>query len=369
MGHELKGENVRGRAAEWHARLHGENVSNRTHREFEGWLAQSAEHREAFEAIDRVWAGLQSAAHDPQVLELRHEAALRLTFRMSESNRPFRWLTAAAILIALTATLVVLIPRQSGDWSLTAVLLKSFHTQNNGVFGTVTGERSAITLGDGSQVTLDTQSEIRVAFSKEERIVRLIRGQAIFEVAKDRSRPFVVEVDHRRFIAVGTAFDVRVDDKQIKVTMIEGTVRVEPNPRNLVAESRMTSKRRSTADGSPMNHEGEAGSAIIFLTAGEQLTVDANARDYVRTADPDRITSWRRGQVIFDNARLADAVAELNRYSEMKIELADAALADLRLSGAFTTGRPAIFVEAVSTYFPVQVTRSDDQAFVLRTRK
>jgi transmembrane sensor len=344
-------------------------VSNETRREFERWLAQSAAHREEFEAIDRVWATLQTAAQDPQILALRHETALRLTCRTSERNRPLRWVTAAAILIALTTILVVLILRQSGDRSLTAWLFEPFHSQNNGIFVTVTGERSAVTLGDGSQVTLDTQSEIRIAFSKEERIVRLTRGQAIFEVAKDPSRPFVVEVNHRRFIALGTAFDVRVDDKQIKVTMIEGTVRVEPSPQNLVAEAGKTSKPRSTANGGPATREGEAGSATIFLTAGEQLTVDANTRDYVRPADSDRITSWRRGQVIFDNTRLTDAVAELNRYSEIKIELADAALADLRLSGAFTTGRLTVFVEAVTTYFPVQVTRSDDRAVVLSARK
>jgi transmembrane sensor len=99
------------------------------------------------------------------------------------------------------------------------------------------------------------------------------------------------------------------------------------------------------------------------------LITDAQREDHVRTADPERSTSWRRGQLVFENTRLADAIAEVNRYSEAKIELADPDLGNLRLSGAFATGRPAVFVEAVTTYFPVRIARSDDRKVVLGSVK
>ena len=108
---------------------------------------------------------------------------------------------------------------------------------------------------------------------------------------------------------------------------------------------------------------------MTTLTAGEQLTVDGESHDYVRSADPERVTSWRHGQVIFDNTRLADAIAELNRYSDIKIELTDPTLADLRLSGGFATGHPNLFIEAITSYFPIQVAKVDDHVVVLGARK
>jgi transmembrane sensor len=84
--------------------------------------------------------------------------------------------------------------------------------------------------------------------------------------------------------------------------------------------------------------------AVAIITAGEQLVTDAQSGDRVRTTDPERDTSWRRGQVIFENTRLADAIAELNRYSDAQIELAEPDLGNLRLSGAFATGQPSSFV-------------------------
>jgi transmembrane sensor len=342
MDRESNSISEREDAAAWHDRLHREKVTEETRRAFADWLAESPRHMTLYESIDRVWTSLQTSAADPQILALRHETALRLTRRASVTARPLRWVAAAAIVtigIALTAVTV----RPGSEHPGLTSLLDVFHLRDTDHYETVTGERLAFALRDGSQVTLDTQSELKVEFTATERIVRLRRGQAFFEVAKDPRKPFVVEVRGRRFVAVGTAFDVRVDGDQVKVTMVEGTVRVEP--------SHASPPVRAT------------------ITAGEQLIADTQREDRVRPADSERSTSWRRGQLVFDNTRLADAVAELNRYSDSKIQLADADLAELRLSGAFATGRPTVFVEAVTAYFPIQITRSDDKAVVLSKRR
>jgi len=158
-------------------------------------------------------------------------------------------------------------------------------------------------------------------------------------VAKDTSRPFVVQTESRRFIAVGTAFDVRLDGPQVKVTMLEGTVRAESID--------LSSSVRTT------------------VTAGEQLIARAQTEDRVRRIDPEREIGWRHGQVIFDNTPLRDAIDELNRYSTVHIELAEPQLADLRLSGTFATGKTSAFVEAITAYFPIQIDHTDAQTVVL----
>jgi transmembrane sensor len=327
-------------AAAWHDRLHREKVADETRAQFGRWLAESPAHAAAYESIELAWSSLQRSAHDPQILALRHETALRLTRRSSRAIRPLGWAVAAALVLIVVGGAVAMLSEGSraGRASVDSIV-EALRTNTDGRYATATGERLTVTLDDGSQVTLNTNTELKVSFTPTDRIVRLVRGQALFEVAKDASRPFAVEAHDRRFVALGTAFDVRIDGERIKVTMLEGTVRVE--------------------HGTPRG----------VLNAGEQLTVDMRSEELVRATDPERVTSWRRGQVIFENTRLADAIAELNRYSETKIELADPALGDLRLSGAFATGRPTVFIEAITTYFPVQVERADPRAIVIEARQ
>src|SRR6266853_290806 len=369
-------EPLRETAAAWHDRIHRDKVLDETRAAFALWLAELPEHRAAYEEIDRTWVDLKSTAHDPRILALRHETALRVTRQTSKSMRPLTWAAAAVILVVSGMGLAMLNTRSTSDRSPIAGLLDAFRTHGDGRYATATGERLTVSLKDGSQLTLDTQTEVKVAFTRAERTVRLTRGQALFEVAKDPSRPFVVEAYNRRLIAVGTAFDVRLDGAQINVTMIEGTVRIERTTNLDATTNASSSAIRGSApnekSGTARPERGASASpqpVVTTLTAGEQLTVDSESQDHIRAADPERATSWRRGQVIFENTRLGDAIAELNRYSDTKIELTDPALADLRLSGGFATGHPTLFVEAITTYFPIQVAKADDRSVVLSARK
>ena len=318
----LSEETVRAAAA-WYERVHRDGVPEETRSGFAAWLAQSVDNRTAYESVNETWTQVQHTALDPQILALRHETALRLTRRASAAIRPLRWAAAAVVLIVLCGTAATLGGRLP--------LRQSLQDRAAIRYATAVGERMTVILNDGSQVTLDTQSELSVAFTSSERAVRLLRGQVYFKVAKDHERPFVVAALKRRIVAVGTAFDVRLDGAQVRVTMVEGTVRVD----------------------------------TATITAGEQLTAAASLPDRVSVSDPERLTSWLHDQIIFDNTRLADAVAELNRYSNTRIELADPKIAQLHLSGAFAAGRPSLFIEAVTSYFPVQVVHADDRLVVL----
>jgi transmembrane sensor len=359
MRPKLAPRDVSETAATWHDRLLRDAVSDAVLNDFDAWLAKSPQHRRAYERVDGTWETFQKIALDPMVLALRHETALRLTRQTSKAIRPLRWAAAITLLVVLglSATLGL---RTTDNRALFGRLANSWQAHKRGDYATATGERVTLTLSDASQVTLDTESELQVAFNPTERTVHLLRGQAYFEVAKDHFRPFVVEAQNRRFVAVGTVFDVRVDGKQVKVTMVEGAVRVEG--RDELARAIRQKSSSSAVRPVLAQHSGTADT----ITAGQQFIADASPDgDQVRPADPERSTSWRRGEIIFDNTRLADAVAEVNRYSEAKIELADPALAELRLSGAFATGRPGVFVEAITMYFPVQVKRADNKAIVL----
>lgn len=395
---------LREAAARWHGRLNaggrgrghgggtaaGGSATPADREAFARWLAESPAHAEAYAAIERAWTLAREQAEHPQILALRQEAALRLT-RRSVRRRP-GWPRALAASVALLALGMLGVSAwQSYDpeapvQSVAAAPVR-LYDRLRGIerYRTAVGERLNVALEDGSLVMLNTRTELRVAFTDGERKVELLRGQALFEVAKNAGRPFVVEAGNRRFVAVGTAFDVRVDPTRVQITMLEGKVKVEPvaAPRRWFPEKEPAFEARF-GRGEPRRSKGRDGAAAVptstqpagprlpgdgdvVLAAGQQLVSTAEpSTDAIRAADAERVAGWRTGQVLFEDTPLADAVAELNRYSRTRIELADSALGDLRISGAFTTGRNDVFVEAVTAYFPIRAHRTSDAVFLSR---
>jgi transmembrane sensor len=145
----------------------------------------------------------------------------------------------------------------------------------------------------------------------------LVRGEAFFEVAKDPTRPFVVTAGSRQVIAVGTAFNVRLQDRQLRVTLVEGRVRVIIAP----------------APDSPALPVTPV--TPVTLEAGSALVATENGVERIEKLDVARATSWRSGTLVFDGERLADVVAEMNRYSHEKLVISNAVLADRKVSGVF----------------------------------
>jgi transmembrane sensor len=331
-------QTARESAAFWHERLQHDTVSENTRRAFGSWLAESQEHRSAYAEMEQAWKLLRSEGQHPEVLALRRETRLRCRHAHRRGRFSPRWAAVAAGVLVTVGVVALFASGGIGTRSLLP----------DAVYQTKVGERLSLTLADGSRVTLDTQSQLQLAYTAQERGVRLIRGQAMFKVAKDKSRPFVVAAGNRRFVAVGTAFDVSVDPLQIKVTMVEGTVRVESAAKAVSRSGEETPR------------------ALMTITAGDQLIVDRQQVDRVYGVDPKQATSWLRWQLVFDNTPLDTAVAELNRYSTTQIKLADPELAHVRLSGTFTANRPELFVEAITTYYPIAVVHRDERLVVLK---
>jgi transmembrane sensor len=337
---ELLHDDAYAAAAEWHGRL-DEDDSALTRAAFDAWLAADPRNRAAFEAIERSCSLMAEAPVDPRVLKMRREA-LSATHR----QRVLRTAAAAAVIAVAVAILYAAIPAfHQSPVSQPGMMARS--AVEGGAFRTAIGERSSITLSDGSSVVLNTNSRIEVRYTSEQRNVRLISGQAWFQVARNPERPFVVEAGDQRVTALGTAFDVRVDGRDsVQVTLAEGKVSVEPIL-------------------SPLARLIGAPAVPQLLVAGEALIVSEDAPAEKIKADLTKLTSWRQGQVVFDNDTLASAIAEINRYSARRIELADPALGELRVSGVFKAGHSESFVETVTGHYPLRVVSSDEARILL----
>jgi transmembrane sensor len=216
-----------------------------------------------------------------------------------------------------------------------------------GMFRTSIGERSTVTLSDGSSIVLDTDTRINVSYSSQARRVRLFSGQAWFHVARDASRPFTVEAGDQRVVAHGTVFDVRVEDRQrtVEVTLLEGRVSVEPIRWAFV--------------------DFVSPPAKTELAPGEELTAGPNRPINKQHADISRVSSWIKGQVVFNGDSLDSAIAELNRYTTSQIELSDPALASFKVSGVFYAGHSDSFLQTLTSYYPIRIIERTDNRVVL----
>lgn len=306
-------------AAGWFARQRSGEMTPADRATLRAWLEEDPAHRIAYLSVRRAWGGAGVLRGDPQVLEIRQQ--------WSERPAPSRFGRAAAAV--LMAGVVAAGGYGGWRWVLGPKPLA------DAAYRTAIGEQTTVRLPDGSEVTLNTDTVLRTRADKDRRLVYLERGQAFFTVAKDRTHPFVVTAAGRTVTALGTAFDVRVDAGRFEVTLVEGRVRVEapvPATSGAVGEA-PTANFRATE-----------------MIAGSQLVATAQEPWRVTPANVVVETSWTKDILIFDDEALSAVVAELNRYSEKKIVIADADIAQTPISGTFRPADVDSFVRTLEAY-------------------
>ncbi len=322
------GESTEAAAAFWFARLRSDSAGRSDRARFVRWLNEDEAHREAYAEYESFWIAIGCAAADPAIVAMRREALSAAPDRSGLHWTAIGSIAATLLLAFLAASFLLRSPVVTPSPVEPDVQLASRSSDLNRI-QTAVGQRSAVTLDDGSVVELNTDSLIDVNYGERLRQVRLVRGQALFEVAHDSTRPFVVEAAGQRIIAIGTAFDVRVGPEGMQVTLVEGKVAVEP-----VAKAETPAKRR-------------------MLAPGEQLVARADRPVVVLAANVGETVSWRTGRLIFTDDPLGQVVDEINRYSTRKVVLSDPTLADLRVSGVFRAGSIDNFATAMEAAFPV----------------
>lgn len=223
-------------------------------------------------------------------------------------------------------------------------------------YQTPVGGFASVPMTDGSKVTLNTDSAVRLAVTERERRIELERGEAFFDVAKDRSRPFVVSVGDKRVIAVGTKFSVRRVGEDVEVFVTEGKVMLE--------DASLSARSRKAADPSPIegvSPGAEPGNVAASDGAGMLLTAGAVARAGASSVivqekslpEVEDLLSWRSGYLTFRDMALKDAITEFNRYNERKIFIRDPKVAAIRFSGKIRPTNFEGFVRLLQDAFPI----------------
>lgn len=327
--------------------------------EFDRWLRQSPEHIRAYLEIARAYHEL-SALGGEQIANLselislaqRDRNVIRLEPKAPDepvepstvsesasgvrrmSRRNLGRLVPASFAAAVVAGLVV--------W----VTLPKYPTYSTGV-----GENRTIAMPDGSSITLNAVTEIRVRYEKTERVIDLVSGQAFFQVTANKHRPFVVRSGFAVVRDVGTQFDVDRTAGSTTVTVVEGVV--------ALYRDRAGSSRRNGSSLSPESPQDSGRSPTVLLAAGEQAVVSEHEISTQTHANIGVATSWLKHRFIFDGSLLSDVVDQFNRYNSRQIIIDSAALDSLRISGVYSSTDPDSFLRFLGAQPGIEVTQVD----------
>jgi len=324
-------------AAEWFVTLQGRDGSDLPAdelRRWEQWIAEPANH-EAFDRLASVWAesGAMQRPALPGRAALaadRFEGSQSVADWLTESSRARRTYRPAVAAAALAALAIGggaywLVARSPGQAD---------------VYQTSRGEHREIRLPDGSKVTLGAGSVLSTQYTEHRRAVVLDRGEVLFTVANDPSRPFVVKAGKATITALGTAFNVLRSTDRVVVTVTEGKVEV-----------------RSGRTAKPAR-----------LTRGEQMTYDAKGQgSAVAAADPAMVTAWRDGRLRYRREPLRRVIEDVNRYSQRRIAV-DPAVAGLEFTGVVFHDQIPQWTAGLERIFPVQIVDTGADTVLIRPR-
>ena len=311
-------DHVEAEAAAWVARLQSTPRDMATEAAFKAWLGGGAARRDAFERATEIWAMIPgAAAFDVGNSE---RAPTRPGAAMAGSVATRALALAASLLLVLGGLAWWMMPRPVA-------------------YATGLGEQEVATLNDGSRIALNTDTKLDVDYQPAVRQITLEHGEAMFDVAHNTQRPFIVAAGNKRIRAVGTSFIVRSIDGDVEVTLLKGKVAV----------TEAKAGRSSAADKPTM------------LVPGERLTADKDAPAAIDLPSIDTVTAWRRGQIVFDDIPLSKAIAELARYGGPEIDVPDPRLAATPVSGVFSTNDTAEFATAIAKLNGWRTVQSGDE--------
>ncbi|HSZ75754.1 MAG TPA: FecR domain-containing protein [Rhizomicrobium sp.] len=294
---------VKARAAAWLEQRDRANWNSADQAALDTWLAQSLSHSIAFWRLDAAWERTERLA------ALRSSDAVITDAPRAKRRRPFYSVIASAF------ALLCVIGVANRNYVLGST---------ERVYATPVGGHKIVTLNDGSQIELNTDTQLRADVDSRGRLVSLDRGEAYFEIKHDVTHPFVVMAGNHRIVDLGTKFLIRRDGRRLRVSLMEGRVQFD-------ATDNMAK---------PVSIEMNPGDVVV----AENDHVSAARKTPAALASE---LGWEHGVVVFDNTTLADAAVEFNRYGGRKLVIADASIGHMKIDGTFQTGNVGAFADAV----------------------
>ena len=307
----LKNQEIDGLAADWVARRDLGTLSAVEEAEFQAWLTADARHLGAYGRAEAVLGRLE-----------RLNATALDSASLEAAEQP-KWNRRRLVLTGGVAASI------AAALGIAQYLRKAIPDQ---AYSTAMGEVRKVVLADRSVVTLNTDTKIKVRFTEELREISLLQGEALFDVAKNKKRPFIVSAGDTQIRAVGTSFSVSMlPEKPVEVLVKEGVVELRRAGDTAAIPVRASANIQATA---PID------APIVTVAVPEQKLV--------------RDLAWQGGQIALDNQSLEDAASEFARYSKVRI-VVDPAVSEKTITGLFAANDPVGFAKAAAGVLKLQV--------------
>jgi transmembrane sensor len=329
-------------AADWFLRLQGSAVSIEDTLAWQAWLNESPANARAFGRIEELSHVLRKVPLPPEVCERElksdpYDASVPLKEWKEKSTLPWTTLALAALLAGVAFTLTVLL------WQASPARM----------YVTAVGENHNITLSDGSTIALGGDTRISVTESPRVRAVELLKGEALFIVAKDPNRPFEVHVGDATIVALGTSFDIQRNSDRAIVSVTEGRVLVEPVAHFLPVSVLQQFRPKLRP---------------VHLDAGQQTTAgSAGIEEPTEVTDPAAATSWQTGRLAFRLQPLRYVLEEVNRYAPKPIVLEQPDLGAISITGTVERNNISGWINSLERVFDVEADEQTDR-IVIRSR-
>jgi transmembrane sensor len=411
-------------AAEWLIELREGEVDVRTCEELDSWFRESPQHIRAYLELSAVWedganSELDRSYSTEELVAIARgaSAVVSLDGKPLAENRPHDSADPSAGVVlprALSSAAAELPPVQTTSsgalkqpWRpawVAAILVACLvvggryaYNQRNITYTTAVGEQRFVRLTDGSTLELNSRSGVRIHFSDSQRDVDLIEGQALFHVAKDPMRPFIVHSDTTEVRAVGTQFDVYRMHSGTVVTVVEGRVAVlSPLLKSGLSQNRMvtqgpltplsnktnvppTPKRNGAfgagADSKDVRQTGAllpdpsvlaSSTDAIFLDGGEQVIVSSQGPVSPTRANTAVAIAWTQHQLVFDATPLSEVAREFNRYNTRQLSIADPALRGIRITGVFSSVDSTSLVKFLRAQPDIDVRETNEGILIVK---
>jgi len=359
-------------AAAWLIEFRSGDIDVPGRKEFYDWLRTSPEHMRAYLELAAVWNegsaldpahamldGSQFETTEPETnviaLSMPHSERPR-AIDHTDRSQPTRVSARLAGRKMLYLAASLLLAASAG--------LQWYWHEVRGIYTTGVGEQHRLTLSDGSVVELNAQSRIRVRYYSREREVDLLRGQALFDVTHDATRPFIVHTARSLVRAIGTRFDIYSKADETTVSVIEGTVAVLPITQNQAVEPARSNAIAAANTGSDKIASPDLPNGQVLLTSGEQAVVVAQAA--VKRVSPDiaAATAWSQGHIVFHGTRLKDVATEFNRYNTRRLVIRAPQLLSFKVTGIFSSTDPTSLIRFLAARPEMTVSETADEIVV-----
>lgn len=322
-------------ASLWLVKLDNGNLSEQSRKKLKAWLSADERHQVALKAMANVWHDT-----DEVLMMINNENASKNVSLWPILTPVFKPFLLAASVSFLAIFLWLVMPE---------------NVERNS-YATLIGQQMDTNFKDGSIIHLNTNSHIETEFSDKKRIIKLIKGEALFEVAHDPNRPFIVYAGDRLVQAIGTKFVVHLKPENIQVTVTDGKVKMSKVALN------------TSLDDIKALNSASIEKDDVFIAKGEKVITTNDQAPKLTHIEPEKIArelSWLDGKLIFDNERLFDVIKEINRYDDIEIVLEDPSLHDIKISGRFDLGDSAALIEAIELSFNIKSHKREPNKIIL----